>query len=445
MNRIIATRSAEQIKAIINGQSFDLTAETKEEAVEIYKQILEVKKDATDEKVDKLKAFLSPSYKINKALDGSVTKDRLGNYYMGSSIPLPYALKEVVKEYIEDDIDLTPLKRFWQLLCLNPNPHVIESAFKFMSRFNMPITDNGYFIAYKSVAWKGEENKSLGVFISQQYVNMKASGKDISEMIVIKMGTDHPTFECMTQYNYVKWRAEMVENDLPEYRCGKAWEFLENTNKMSYITAQNNCISDEDLFELCEQLGYQEPAERELMTALDSTLEIESLGSLENLFKNMSDLFDFDSPTFTDWHTKRSTIVLGEPVTMDMDDCDTNPNNTCSSGLHVGAPGYVSKFGYGEDNYILACLVNPMNIAAIPYDYDFEKMRTCEYLPYAVCEFEDGKIKELDTKYFEEDYINYEVESLNDLSKELKNLDLNQEEIKERKSLISNRLTFLGQ
>lgn len=39
-------------------------------------------------------------------------------------------------------------------------------------------------------------------------------------------------------------------------------------------------------------------------------------------------------------------------------------------------------------------------------------MRCCEYLPYSICEFEDGVMKEIDTKYFEEDYINYEVKEL---------------------------------
>ena len=117
---------------------------------------------------------------------------------------------------------------------------------------------------------------------------------------------------------------------------------------------------------------------------------------------------------FTDWHTKKMDIRLGVPVKMDMSKCDTDRHRTCSTGLHVGAPGYVSGFGQGGNKkYILACLVNPADVAAVPVDYSFEKMRTAQYYPYAICEQDyEGNLREGDTKYFESDYIGYEMQQV---------------------------------
>ena len=69
-------------------------------------------------------------------------------------------------------------------------------------------------------------------------------------------------------------------------------------------------------------------------------------GNLDEMFNSMNDLGgDVDAPEFTDWHGGSTQIRLGSPVSMPRSSCDSNPNNTCSSGLHVGAPGYVKGFG----------------------------------------------------------------------------------------------------
>ena len=175
-------------------------------------------------------------------------------------------------------------------------------------------------------------------------------------------------------------------------------------------------------------------------------------GVLEELYTSIIAGMNYDTPTFTDWHTRRSTIVLGQAVSMERESCDNNPSNTCSSGLHVGAPGYVSGFGgRNNSNYILACLVSPMNVVAVPYDYDFEKMRTCEYLPYAICKLnDDNSIREVDTRYFEDDYTAIEEKTLNEMLKEYEGLDnitgmdISVDELQERKLLLKDRLVMVG-
>jgi len=438
-NTVIATRSANQVHTIINGTSMYVTLEDKEKAVELYKEILQRKDSGTDEDMDHLLKLLSPQYKLDVDLKGTLKRDRIGNYYLGGySRALPGKLLEVFRENIEDELPIENLVNFWKLLMLNPDEHVKDSLFMFMDRFKMPITDNGYFIAYKSVAWKGEDSRQLGVFVSQKYVEKKASGRNIEDLYVVERNGDF-------RLNTIEELSETLDAIMDELKDATLTEnaeiYLNDNYKLEWKLASRALTTHEDIQEFALSKGWDMPTDLQIAKKIVQESDVENHGLLTDLFKNITSMFDFDTPTFTDWHTKNSTICLGEPVTMPREETDNNPNNTCSSGLHVGAPGYVSGFGYGEKNYIIACLVNPMNVVAIPHDYNFEKMRCCEYLPYAVCEFEDGNIKELNTNYFEEDYINYEVEILKD---KISEIDDSTDEGKEQKSIMSQRLVDLS-
>lgn len=136
---------------------------------------------------------------------------------------------------------------------------------------------------------------------------------------------------------------------------------------------------------------------------------VQPIGGVGYLHSKVDEL---DTQTqFTDKHTKKSDIKLGVPQREARQECDNNIDNECSTGLHVGSFAYVKAFASRSDT-ILACLVNPAMIVALPR-YDNSKIRTCEYFPYAVIERDDkGKWEELPSGYFEEDYSRYEVEYL---------------------------------
>ena len=102
-------------------------------------------------------------------------------------------------------------------------------------------------------------------------------------------------------------------------------------------------------------------------------------------------------------------IKVGQPITMPREDCDSNPNQTCSSGLHVGSMEYVHDFGY-DDGVILEVLVSPRNVVAVPSDYNNTKMRCCEYFPIAISNGENENV------YLESDYSEFNAQSMkNDL------------------------------
>lgn len=91
---------------------------------------------------------------------------------------------------------------------------------------------------------------------------------------------------------------------------------------------------------------------------------------------------------FTDHHSHKFRIKVGEMVTMDRNKCDTVQENTCSSGLHIGGKGWLKKNYYGDTG--LACLVNPADVVAVPPLDNYGKLRTCAYLPMEIIHYDEN-------------------------------------------------------
>lgn len=65
---------------------------------------------------------------------------------------------------------------------------------------------------------------------------------------------------------------------------------------------------------------------------------------------------------------------------------DSNRDNGCGAGLHVGAIDYAKSYGginFDEDNdggnKLMICKVNPRDVVSVPTDSKFQKLRTCRY------------------------------------------------------------------
>lgn len=77
---------------------------------------------------------------------------------------------------------------------------------------------------------------------------------------------------------------------------------------------------------------------------------------------------------FNSVHDSRYKNHPGNEPNMKREDCDDDPSRTCSRGLHVATWEY-AKGG----TVIVAVKVDPVDVVAIPYDYNGTKMRTCRY------------------------------------------------------------------
>lgn len=80
---------------------------------------------------------------------------------------------------------------------------------------------------------------------------------------------------------------------------------------------------------------------------------------------------------FKDLHTRTFDNSPGTVVTMPRHMVDDDPSRTCSAGLHVAADEYLK--GYATGSTTILVKVNPRDVVAVPYDYNFSKMRCCQY------------------------------------------------------------------
>lgn len=82
---------------------------------------------------------------------------------------------------------------------------------------------------------------------------------------------------------------------------------------------------------------------------------------------------------YYDLHSHTMLNEVGTTVKMDRRQVDEDPNRTCSAGLHVCADEYLKGYATGQNARTLVVAVNPANVVAVPADYNFAKMRVCEY------------------------------------------------------------------
>ena len=100
---------------------------------------------------------------------------------------------------------------------------------------------------------------------------------------------------------------------------------------------------------------------------------------------------------FKDCHTGTMDNSIGQVVEMDRAEVDDNPDNTCSSGLHVAAYEYAKNFSIG---HLLEVEIDPEDVVAVPNDYDGQKMRVCKFRVVRICE---SKLENVEL-YDEDDY-----------------------------------------
>jgi hypothetical protein len=129
-------------------------------------------------------------------------------------------------------------------------------------------------------------------------------------------------------------------------------------------------------------------------------------------------------------------IKVGEPVTMPREECDSDPNVTCSAGLHVGNMDYVGTFG-GSCSVVLEVLISPTDVVAVPTDYNNTKMRTCKYFPIAISNGENENIfLESDYDEHQKGYLEEEVSKRKEASQEA--IAIIEEAIQERGDILDS-------
>lgn len=372
---IHAVRHGSQVHVIVNTDMFQRKFENQDSAVALYNQALTARANPTNVNVELLLNECMPGRKL---IADNIFTIKNGNFYLAGyeSVAMPEELVVRIQAHVEQDISVQPLVNFWKLLLLNPDEQARSDAFKFMSQYDFPITDSGYFIGYRAVKRTDKTYDAITGWVPQKYVELKATGENPA--------------------NYTA----MTDPDGGEFVAVKT----------DVITDDNGNFID----------------------------EANTLGNLEEMFQNQVTGVT-DAPEYTDHYSGTTSVRIGGTVSMERSSVDCDPSNTCSRGLHIGAPGYVKNFGgYGSE--FIACLVNPMNICAIPADYSYEKMRVCEYYAYGIVDLNNDM--EIRTPYFEVDYKTFEQRELDKQLEEYEATIAESEKAVEARAIISERRVY---
>lgn len=81
---------------------------------------------------------------------------------------------------------------------------------------------------------------------------------------------------------------------------------------------------------------------------------------------------------FRDKHSGKFDNSVGASPSMPRAMVDDDPDNTCSAGLHVCSPTYLSGF-WGTEGRTMKVVVDPRDFVALPEDYNQSKARVCRY------------------------------------------------------------------
>jgi hypothetical protein len=356
-NSINVSAVGTKVNVFLNGVLHTKDCGDMETANAMMASILKAKENPTDDAVGEVLEFMNRNILIARK-GGLVFEPETGNVYLeGFNTPMPELLVDTIERYVENNFPVKAIHNFWKLLMANPDRRVREDLFKFIHTHDFSLTDEGYMVVYKAVSYMNHSDNDLASFVSNQYLHVK---KD--------WGT--------SPNKYVVYEDIYGELSITKVSTFEGWD-------------------------------------------LDKK-EVVEVGNLGELFNNIDNLISDNSSVFTDMYSHKMDIRLGTPVVIERKECDADFSRDCSYGLHVGATKYVANFG-GSGAPVLVCLVNPMNVVAVP-QYDHSKMRVCEYFPFALAtRDDDGKIDIINQPYFEEEYASIEEEQLSDLLDKVRN------------------------
>ena len=408
---IKTTRVGNTVVCFLENKMYQRNFDTDEELISVYETIMNTN-EYEPEEIEVLIKLLTPDktegeVKLEKEFEekkasAESRKDLLewmdyirdegddafevrGTELFMKSIPLPIP-EFLGKEFVKDDSEYrSSLINFWRLLALNPNAKCREDLYGFLTKNDMTITPSGCFMAYRNVQTRVEGNKQQNEAVSREWAKVKRWKKSPSAYVLY--GTQDRNDGQITKYYAIlesKHLESSVGTDHKEITIPIG---LEGETVSKKVYGQLNKDQDPYFGAVC-------------------------IGNLEQLYQDLSS--DGDETTiYTDGWTGTMSIRMGEPVSIPRNQCDSNPDATCSRGLHAANSDWLKGGYFGSTG--LAILINPMNVVACPYQ-DSGKLRCCEYVPVSVIEFtEDGDVIPFDAETIDIEYAEHTQEQLEEM------------------------------
>lgn len=281
-------------------------------------------------KKSELLAQVTPKDRITLELDGRIEEDpQTGRLYLkGTDFPISEGLGERIISFLEEGHPVEPLLEFHKKCILNPDfPEIEDQLFGFLDANGHPITNHGFFIAYKKVDLapyygRGEEGEVVQKGISKR--------KDIREEADEPYVVRHERLDPDT--------GEVYTEDID---LSSDLRFVDlYTGEMDNSVGQVVSMDRDDV--------VQDPTR-----ACGPGLHVASMSYLPDYGVGTS----IGAPEGRRW--------------AEMDDME----------IHQ----YISN---QVDDPVVEVLVNPRHVVSVPYDHDMAKMRTEQYYVHGLLQGE---------------------------------------------------------
>lgn len=210
MRTIQAIKVGNTINVSVNGKLHKKSCSSPEEAKDLYKRILEIRSNPTDENYADLLSLINEKLRI-AYLCGLESDPETGNVFLaGFNTPIPKGLLDVIKEYHENKYPLDPIINFWKLLMINPDKQIRESLFEFIAKHDFVLTDNGYMLVYKAVYVSENEPTAFEEFVSAMYHKVKDSWKTSPKRYSVYTRRDSDELQITKESTIDKWKSADV-------------------------------------------------------------------------------------------------------------------------------------------------------------------------------------------------------------------------------------------
>ena len=192
------------ITVFLDGQRFSITSDNK-----LFAQAFQAYKE---ENWDAFVGYVNPEIRLKNlyaSYEGIEVKD--GNLYVFGD-PVHSTLATRVMSFLEHDLDCVHLFKFILKLNLNPSKRAVDELYTFLEHKELPITDNGNFIAYKAVR-ENYTDKHTGKFLNtiDSVLEMPRNKVDDNKEMGCSYGFHAGTKEYATDFAYGEGHIMEVE------------------------------------------------------------------------------------------------------------------------------------------------------------------------------------------------------------------------------------------
>jgi hypothetical protein len=191
---------SKSLTVVVDGVPYHVTRPTENDSKERWQKIKDALNDDATTR-DEMIALLSPKEAVTSISVNVPAIQLRGNQLYYNEAPVHNALSSKIVDIIQEGLDVKPWIRFAENVYANPNQYSREELYLFLEKADLPITDDGCFLAYKNVRgdyrdiYSGSFDNSVG-----QVVEMPRNNVDTNRDNTCSVGLHFASKEYLPHY-----------------------------------------------------------------------------------------------------------------------------------------------------------------------------------------------------------------------------------------------------